>query len=150
MTEFADPVVVERRIQARPSTVFSYFTDPERWLRWQGIDAELQAVAGGQLRMNVRGDGYASGAFTLVDPPHRLVFTWGWEMPGNPVPPGSSTIEIDFIDEGDATLVRLTHRDLPPESRELHADGWTHYLQRLAISATGQDPGRDPWLVDSN
>jgi uncharacterized protein YndB with AHSA1/START domain len=149
MTEPGDPVIVERRINARRDTVFSYFTDPARWLQWQGIDAELEAVPGGRLRMNVRGDGYASGTFTVVDPPHRIVFTWGWEMPGNPVPPGSSTIEVDLIDEGDVTLVRLTHRDLPPESRELHTQGWTHYLGRLAIRATGGDPGRDPWIVDN-
>ena len=148
MTEFADPVIVERRIKARRATVFSFFTDPERWLQWQGIDAELEAVPGGRLRMNVRGDGYASGTFTVVDPPNRIVFTWGWEMPGNPVPAGSSIIEVDLIDEGDATLVRLTHRDLPPEAREIHAQGWTHYLDRLAVRTTGGDPGPDPWLAD--
>jgi uncharacterized protein YndB with AHSA1/START domain len=147
VTEPAEVVVVERRINARPATVFSFFTDPARWLQWQGIDAELEAVPGGRLRVNVRGDGYASGTFTVVDPPHRVVFTWGWEMPGNPVPPGSSTIEVDFIDEGDATLVRLTHRDLPPETREVHTQGWTHYVDRLATRAAGQDPGPDPWLV---
>ncbi len=140
-------IVVERRIKARRDTVFSFFTDPERWLRWQGLDAELEAVPGGRLRMNVRGDGYASGTFTEVDPPNRIVFTWGWEMPGNPVPPGSSTIEVDLIDEGDVTLVRLTHRDLPPESREVHELGWRHYLERLAVCATGGDPGPDPWLA---
>src|SRR5437660_1530588 len=31
-------VEVERRIAARPETVFSYLTDPERFRRWQGID----------------------------------------------------------------------------------------------------------------
>jgi uncharacterized protein YndB with AHSA1/START domain len=147
MTEAAEPVIVERRIRASRGTVFSYFTDPARWLQWQGIDAELDAVPGGRLRMNVRGDGYASGRFTVVEPPHRIVFTWGWEMPGNPVPAGSSTIEVELIDEGEVTLVRLTHRDLPPESREVHAQGWMHYLDRLAMRAAGGDPGPDPWLI---
>ena len=148
MTEPADPVIVERRMTARRDTVFSFFTDPARWLQWQGTDAELEAVPGGRLRVNVRGDGYASGTFTVVDPPHRIVFTWGWEMPGNPVPPGSSTVEVDLIDEGDVTLVRLVHRGLPPQSRELHTQGWTHYLDRLAIRAARGDPGADPWLAD--
>ena len=149
MTGPAQPVVVERRINARRDTVFSYFTDPARWLQWQGIDAELEALPGGRLRMNVRGDGHASGTFTIVDPPHRIVFTWGWEMPGNPVPPGSSTIEVDLIDESEVTPVRLTHRDLPPESREIDAQGWAHYLDRLAVRAAGSDPGPDPRLVDN-
>jgi HipA-like kinase len=27
-----------------------------------------------------------------------------------------------------------------------HAHGWEHYLARLAVTAAGGDPGRDPWL----
>lgn len=140
-------VVVERRIKARPATVFSFFTDPQRWLQWQGVDATLEPRPGGRYRLNVRGDGYASGAFTEIDPPRRIVFTWGWEMPGNPVPPGSSTIEVDLVQDGEETLVRLTHRDLPPEACAVHREGWEHYLDRLALRAAGSDPGPDPWLV---
>jgi uncharacterized protein YndB with AHSA1/START domain len=28
-------LVVERHIAASPATVFSFFADPRRWLRWQ-------------------------------------------------------------------------------------------------------------------
>ena len=94
-TDAGGPVVVQRRIKASPETVFSFFTDPTRWLQWQGVDATIEARPTGTFRVNVRGDGYASGRFTEVDPPRRVVFTWGWELPGNPVPPGSSTVEID-------------------------------------------------------
>jgi Activator of Hsp90 ATPase homolog 1-like protein len=66
------------------------------------------------FRMNVRGDGWASGRFLQVDPPRRIVFTWGWEIERSPLPPGSSVVEVELIPQGDATLVRLTHRDLPP------------------------------------
>jgi hypothetical protein len=64
-------------------------------------------------------------------------------MPGNPVPPGSSTVEIELVEAHGGTLVRLTHRDLPPEARTDHRRGWQHYLGRLAIVATGGDPGPD-------
>jgi uncharacterized protein YndB with AHSA1/START domain len=141
-------VVVQRRIRAQPATIFSFFTDPARWLRWQGVEATIEPVAGGRFRMNVRGDGYASGQFVEVDPPRRIVFSWGWELPGNPVPPGSSTVEIDLEPDGDATVVRLTHRGLPlPATRDHHREGWQHYLERLDAVATGGDPGPDPWRV---
>ena len=41
--------VVERevRIAARPETVFAFFTDPVKMLRWKGISATLDPRPGG-------------------------------------------------------------------------------------------------------
>jgi uncharacterized protein YndB with AHSA1/START domain len=79
----------------------------------------------------------------VVEPPTRLVFTWGWEG-ADEMPPGSTTVEVRLTPDGDATIVRLTHRDLPtPEQVESHAAGWGHFLARLAVAATGGDPGPD-------
>ncbi len=76
---------------------------------------------------------------------HRVVFSFGWE--GNATnPPGSSRVEISLECDGKETLVRLVHRDLPnTSSRDEHAKGWTHYTSRLALAASGKDPGADPW-----
>jgi hypothetical protein len=52
--------------------------------------------------------------------------------------------------DGDGTLVRLVHRDLPEPSQAPHNHGWTHYLARLAVAGAGGDPGRDPWLGDAD
>jgi uncharacterized protein YndB with AHSA1/START domain len=70
-------LVVERHIAASPATVFSFFADPGRWLRWQGVEAVIEPRPGGAFRMNVRGDGFASGRFVEVVPGRRIVFTWG-------------------------------------------------------------------------
>src|SRR6266511_3381275 len=69
-------IEVERRIAARPETVFSYFTDPERYRLWQGIDAELDPRPGGVFRVRMRRHArtIASGVFVEVEPPVRLVF----------------------------------------------------------------------------
>ncbi len=138
-------VVVERYVKARPETVFTFFTDPDRWLLWQGVDGRVEARPGGEFRLNVRGDGYAVGRFVEVDPPRQLVFTWGWENPAVGLPPGSTTVEVEVIGTDDGCLVRLTHRDLPPPEQDLHREGWAHYLERLGIVAAGGDPGPDPW-----
>jgi uncharacterized protein YndB with AHSA1/START domain len=67
----AGVVMVERRIKAGPATVFAYFTDPAKWLRWQRIEATIEPWPGGVFRMNVRGDGFASGRFVEITPPVR-------------------------------------------------------------------------------
>ena len=63
------------------------------------------------------------------------------------VPPGSSLVEIDLLDEQpEGTLLRLTHTGLPnAEQCAGHAEGWAHYLDRLVEVAAGRDPGPDPW-----
>jgi len=143
MTEDRDgELLVERRIAARPSDVYSYLTDSARWAHWQGDAAEIQAVPGGVFRMVMANGTTAEGRYVELVPDTRVVFTWGWQ--GSPtVPPGSSTVEIELASDGDGTLLRLTHRGLPPEDRPIHAVGWDHYLPRLAIASTGGEPGPD-------
>jgi uncharacterized protein YndB with AHSA1/START domain len=137
-----DVLRVERRIRARPSAVYAYLTDSVLWARWQGVAAEIGAVPGGPFRMAMADGSTAEGEFVQLVPDRRVVFTWGWRGSPN-VPPGSSTVEIELIGEGDETLLRLIHRGLPPDQRAVHAMGWNHYLPRLAIAATGTDPGPD-------
>lgn len=148
MADTTAPVVVERRIAAAPATVFSFFADTTRWLRWQGVEGEIELRPGGVFRMNVRGDGFASGGFLEVVPERRLVFTWGWEHESMGVPPGSTVVEIELEPDGDGTLLRLTHRNLPETATEIHLQGWLHYTQRLGVVAEGRDPGPDPSVVN--
>ena len=65
----------------------------------------------------------------------KVVFTFGWEQEGNPIPPGSTTVEISLHPEGDKTRVRLVHSGLPDDAVSDHGDGWQHYLERLADPA---------------
>ena len=139
--------VVERelRIEASPETVFDFFVDPNRMIQWMGRKAELDPRPGGTFRVDLNGRHISRGEYVEIDPPQRVVFTFGWEGETSVVAPGTSTVEVRFSADGDGTLVRFLHRDLPEESRGSHAHGWDHYLQRLAIAASGADPGRDPW-----
>ncbi len=138
---------MERRIAARPETVFSFFTDRDKWLSWMGKDGEFSFEPDGPYRTNVTGGNVAEGRFVVVDPPKRLVFTWGWAQgSGMPVPPGSTTVEITLEPVAEGTRLRLVHSGLPtPEACAAHEEGWTHYVQRLAVRAEGGDPGPDSW-----
>ena len=141
-----DDDVLERevRIAASPATVFPFFTDPEKMIRWKGITAELDPRPGGVYRVNVTGHDIARGEYVEVVPNQRIVFTWGWEAEGNPVPPGSTTVEVTLTPDGDHTILRLRHLGLPAEARAEHGEGWDHFMARLVIASEGRDPGPDP------
>jgi uncharacterized protein YndB with AHSA1/START domain len=137
--------VIERevRVEAAPDTVFEFLTDPEKATRWMGTAATLDPRPGGVYRVNI-GPYIAVGEYVEVDPPYRVVFTWGWEGADALTPPGSSTVEITLTPDGDATVVRLVHRDLPAHAVEPHGHGWDQYMPRLAIAAAGGNAGPDP------
>ncbi|MBV8079038.1 MAG: SRPBCC domain-containing protein [Actinobacteria bacterium] len=141
-------VTREVLIEARPETVWEFLVDPEKISRWKGIAVSFEPAVGGAFRNEVIPNNIAIGEIVELDAPRRLVYTWGWE--GNPaVPPGSTTVEYELIPEGGGTRLRLTHRDLPnSEAAESHAHGWAHYLQRLAVVASGGDPGVDSYAVE--
>ena len=143
MTE-PDVVEVSLYVAAQPQTVFSYFTDPARYAQWMGGAAILEPAPGGVYRVSMRDGVQAAGEFVEVDPPHRLVFTWGWTH-DLAVAPGSSRVVVTFHEEDGGTRVVLRHYDLPTEAqRDHHRAGWDLYLRRLAVRIAGGDPGPDP------
>ena len=136
----------EVRVEAPPETVFSYFTDPAKLVSWMGAEATLDPRAGGICRLKMNEVVVMLGEFVEVEPHRRIVFTWGYEQELFSVPPQSTTVEVLFEPDGEGTWVRLYHRRLPdaPRVTAFHRGGWQHYFGRLAIAATGADPGPDP------
>jgi uncharacterized protein YndB with AHSA1/START domain len=135
----------EQHIPAPPAVVVALLTDPEKILRSMGTPVNVEPHPGGLYLVNVTGARFARGSFREVVPVHRLAYSWGHD--GNEaVPPGSSLVEIDLIEQPDGTLLRLTHTGLPKaEQCAGHAEGWAHYLSRLAEVVAGRDPGPDPF-----
>lgn len=145
-------VELEVRVKAPPETVFSFFTDPEKYRLWKGHAATLDPRPGGEYRVDLIGETGPRGEYLAVEPPRRIVFTWGWEGPPGVLPagigevgPGSTTVEVTLERDGDETIVRLRHTGLPTDaSRTSHRWGWTLYLDRLRAAAGGADPGPEP------
>lgn len=144
-TEQKGAIEKEVRIAARPETVFQFFVDPEKMLRWKGVEATLEPRPGGIYRVDMNGSNIAVGEYVEVSPPNRVVFTWGWE--DTDLPPGSTTVEVTLTPDGNDTVVRLRHLGLPEDQRQAHLDGWKHFLERLVVAGSGGDPGPDPWVI---
>jgi uncharacterized protein YndB with AHSA1/START domain len=159
MTEIA-PVEVTIHIAVAPCDVFPYLTDPARYVQWMGSEAQLEPAPGGMYRVHMADGFEAAGTFLQVEPPHRIVFTWGFAddeaarhvkgkqaetMSGSAMPAGSTRVTVTLQDADGGTRVTLRHDDLPsPELRDGHRVAWETYLPRLATRAIGGDPGADP------
>jgi uncharacterized protein YndB with AHSA1/START domain len=120
-------------IAAPPAAVFPYFTDPNLLVRWIGDTAELAPEPGGLFALDM-GETRVRGSYIAVDPPNRVVFTWG-VLDSETLPSGSTTVEIRLTADGDQTIVELSHRDLPFDWRARHRDGWTKNLGVLERTA---------------
>ena len=142
-------VVREIEIAASRDTVWQFLVDPEKLMRWKGINVDLDPQPGGIFRCEVIPGHIARGEYVEIDKPNKLVFTWGWDG-SEDVPPGSSTIVIELASDGDGTSLRFVHKDLPnAEAIASHAHGWDHYLPRLETAAGGGNPGEDPWVTQA-
>ena len=139
MARTAETASVQRetRIDASPATVWEFLVDPDKARRWMGVSVSIEPSPGAAYRCEMESGRVALGEVVEADPPHRLVFTWGWQAGvDSPVPPGSSTVEIELVPDGAGTRLCLTHRDLPhEESAQRHGEGWDHYLPRLVTAA---------------
>jgi uncharacterized protein YndB with AHSA1/START domain len=144
MTDDDGVVEVSVHVAAEPETVFRYFTDPGRYTQWMGSGAVLEPVPGGSYRVAMRDGVAAAGEFVEIDPPRRVVFTWGWTH-DPAVPPGTTRVVVTLDAENGGTRVILRHYGLPDDGqRDHHRKGWDHYLGRLGLRLQGHDPGPDP------
>ncbi|HVA89777.1 MAG TPA: SRPBCC domain-containing protein [Chloroflexota bacterium] len=129
-----DTLTATIRIAAAPAEVFPYLVEPHLLIQWIGAWADLNPEPGGVFALEV-GDVPVRGAFVSVEPPNRVVFTWG--IPGSDtLPAGSSTVEILLKADGDETVVELFHHDLPADQLPQHEAGWTSFLDKLRQAAS--------------
>lgn len=130
-------------INASPTTIFEFLTIPEKHVEWMGTKAELDPRPGGVYRVLAGGVHQSAGEFVEVVPNEKVVFTFGWDEPDHPIPPGSTQVEILLIPEGDKTRVRFVHSGLPADAVSDHTKGWDNYLERLAAVSSGDAVGPD-------
>ena len=138
MTELVREIVID----ATPETIWPFLTDPDKHRDWLGI-AEIDPRPGGVYRVLVDGQYQSAGEYVEVVHLEKVMFTFGWEQEGNPIAPGSTTVEITLHPEGTKTRVQLVHRGLPDDATADHGTGWAHFLGQLNAAVTGTEAGPD-------
>ena len=114
-------------INARPQTVFTFFTDSSRWASWWGTGSTIDAKVGGRMYIRYPGGVEASGEVVEVIPDERIVFTYGF-VSGQPIPPGSSRVTILLEPAGLSTRLQLIHEFSDASVRDEHVQGWRYQL----------------------
>ena len=138
---------IERTFQAPAHAVFEAFTSEEvfrRWwhaaLGWETTGAEIDPRVGGTIRVVMRnpskGTEHAGGgAYTEIEPPTRVAFTWLWDGDTR-----RTLIEIDLAETDGVTRVRLTQSGLwDEEAVRSHEEGWSTLFDHM--QATLEEAG---------
>lgn len=134
-----DGIGYELRIEAPPEVVWRFWVDPEQVVRWMGKIATLEPRPGGAFRIDYGQGDVITGEYLELDEPRRLALRWAWET-DDPLEAAPSRIEIELeaIDGGEATLLRLRHLELTRPRQVSHDEGWRYFLPRLieAVAAS--------------
>ncbi|MEM1208071.1 MAG: SRPBCC domain-containing protein [Planctomycetota bacterium] len=151
----ANAIRLNKLVRAPRERVYQLWTDPVAFPKWFAPgpntacrDVTMDVRVGGAFRFAMNDgskDHVGIGAYTVVDPPNTLAFTWSWE--GMPDFDGDSLVTIRFFDaanphdDGPGTEVVLTHERLDSAvERSEHTGGWWDTLRALGYFARGVDP----------
>jgi uncharacterized protein YndB with AHSA1/START domain len=132
-------LVVRRIIRATPEKLFAAWTEPALITQWWGPEgvscphAEIELRVGGQYRIANRFlDGslvWIVGVFEVIEPPHRLIYTWRLESQAR----DPERVTVCFEPRGTSTEVIVTHERIDDAStRTSHERGWKGCLGGLA------------------
>jgi len=114
-------------IAAPRETVFTFFTDSDRWASWWGHGSTIEPVPGGRVRVVHPNKIEFSGEVVAVSPPESITFTYG-NAAGGPIPPGGSLVTIRLESQGDGTRLHLTHAFNDASDRDHFVQGWRFQL----------------------
>jgi len=137
---------MERLIAAPPERVFDLWTEPELLTRWWGPDgfdvpaSAMDVKPGGRWKTTMRSPAgtlhTVSGVYRVIDPPRRLVFTWGWDDEAGAR--GHETeVTVTFeAAPGGTRLVLQQQAFVTADQRDKHGHGWSSSFDCLERVAT--------------
>ena len=136
---------LERLIPMDPEPLFALWTEPAQLVKWwapEGYQASvdmLDSKPAGRWRVTMRradgGEVATSGVYRIVDPPHRLSFTWAWESASG-VRGHETEVTVTFgAAPGGTHLVLVQQRFDTRGARDGHRGGWSGAFDRMAAMA---------------
>ena len=130
-------------IKATPERVFQALTEKEDLERWFVKKAEVDLRPGGAIRLEWAPDAVEIGKILVLEPPHRLSYTW------EALEPSPTTITFELTAENDGTRLRLIHTGIGEgEDWDTYYtsvnSGWSVHLKNLTAwleTGIGERPG---------
>ena len=112
-------------IAALIEQIWVALTDPAAIGSWMGDETvEVDLRVGGRYRLF---GGSTTGAFTRIEPPNILEYTWRQQE--WPTVWADSLVRWELHSTPARTQVRLTHNQFPnTEERDSHDEGWDIYF----------------------
>jgi uncharacterized protein YndB with AHSA1/START domain len=132
MTAF--PHLLERTVDigATVDTVFEYFTDSALWAAWWGTGSAIDPRPGGRMLIRHNNGVEVTGEVLEVDPPRRIVFTYGYATGAQLPKAGDSQVTIALEPQGTSTRLHLRHAFADVAPRDQHVQGWRFQLSVFA------------------
>jgi uncharacterized protein YndB with AHSA1/START domain len=118
-------------IRAPREGVFRYFTDSRRFAAWWGAGSTIDPRPGGRVVIRFPGAVEAGGEVLEIDPPARIVFSYGFAS-GQPIPLGASRVTIELEEVAGGTRLELRHELDVEAVRDEHVQGWRYQLAVFA------------------
>jgi uncharacterized protein YndB with AHSA1/START domain len=105
------------------------------WAHWGDVAVAADVRVGGGYRIEASGHGIAvSGEYLVVDPEHRLAFTWVWTDGDGET--RDEAVDVAFAAAGSGTVVSLRHTGpwSDGDAADAYRQGWEFVLAQLASS----------------
>ena len=130
----AFPHLLERTVDigAPVDVVFEYFTDTALWAAWWGPGSEIDPAVGGRMRIRHNNGVEVAGEVVEVDPPTRIVFTYGYATSDQQPKIGGSRVTVALEPRGTSTRLTLTHAFADVAHRGAFVQGWRFQLSVFA------------------
>jgi uncharacterized protein YndB with AHSA1/START domain len=106
-------------IKASPERVFQALTRKEDLERWFLVKAEIDLCPGGAVRFEWGSGIVEVGKIAVLEPPHRLSYTW------EALEPSPTMISFELTAENDGTLLRLIHTGIG------EGEDWDNYYSSV-------------------
>lgn len=118
-------------IKASPERVFQSLTTKEDLERWFLAKAEVDLRPGGTIRFEWGPGAVEVGKILVLEPPHRLSYSW------EALEPSPTTITFELTAENDGTRLRLIHTGIGEgEDWDTYytsvSGGWNAHLTNLS------------------
>lgn len=131
-------IAFERRLRHPVEVVWNALTDPRKLAQWYMTTARLDARQGGSIDY-VSGPSqfHVTGRILTWDPPRVFEHEWNVE-PRKGLPQGErSVVRYELTPDGDATILRVTHRRLTRPTSFGFVSGLHIFLDRLEQQLDG-------------